>query len=209
MSTEMHRIRLVPFNKAKGALARRFCVGGQLFVEGRWYVVSAQAAAMLEPLTQSTGCPYFQCVVGDAAWTSIVRRELAEAVGGPGAAALAELAMAPPAPSVPPKAEGETRKSRFQGLRAAEIDDATTAQAALRDVVSPAPAPPPVEAPVETTAPATEEQAPDKPKEPVGLDTMNKGQLVRLAAKHGIQLDKRTLRTDMIETLRAEVFETA
>lgn len=203
MSEETHRIRLVPYSKAKGALARRFCVGGQLFIAGRWYVVSAQHATALDELKQGTGCPYFEHVVGDQAWKNIVRKELAEAVGGPGAAALAELAMAAPVPGAPPKAVGEVRTSRFDGLRAAEVDDGATMRAAMEDVV----ARPPVLVPTPPAAPVPDEPVAKALPPLPDLEAMTKGQLVRLGSKHGLDLDSRTLKSELIAALKAEVYE--
>lgn len=136
----MSHIRLMPFNKARGAFAKRFCVGGHLFVADRWYEVDDATADALGELTQGTGCPYFQVIHNEAEWQDIMRRELAAAVAGPGGAALAELFAHDMPKATTPKSPGEVRKSKFEGIAPKEIhpEDARleVAAAALRAPVA-------------------------------------------------------------------------
>jgi hypothetical protein len=135
----MAHIRLTPYNENIGALARRFSVGGQLFIENQWYEVSDESAELLKELVQGTGCPYFQIIYDKAEWTNLMRRELAAAVAGPGAAALAELFAAQPQVITPPKKPGEMSPSKFDGLEAKEISDIEGRGEALASLRSVAP----------------------------------------------------------------------
>jgi len=191
-----HRIRLTPFNKRSGALARRLTIGGQLFEADRWYEVSPAVCEKLRPLLQDSGTPFFQIVTEEKEWQDIVRRELAERVGGPGAAALAAMVTSPaPEPSAPPKREGEVRKSRFDGIRAAEVSEEDAAKAAVA-AMSPTP-----------VAAQVVEQTKNERPEPPDWDVMTKAQVIQFAATRGIELDPRLVKREMVSTIMAELFD--
>lgn len=130
-------VRLVPYDKKKGALCRRLSVGGQLFIENRWYQIEESKANQLRELTQDTGCPFFEIIRDRKAWKAVVRRELAVSMAGPHAAALADLVAEAKTPvSSPPRKAGEAIQSKFAGMSAREVSENETFVMVARDVAS-------------------------------------------------------------------------
>jgi hypothetical protein len=119
----LYHIRLMPYDEGAGALCRRLTVGGQQFREGEWYDMLPEHAEQLRPLKQRSGCPFFHIVETEEAWREIVREELAAAMAGPEAAAMARyFSQASPQSGPPPKAAGEQIPSAFDGIKAAPVD---------------------------------------------------------------------------------------
>lgn len=183
-------IRVTPFDKNTGAMARRVTVGGMLFEEERWYELDPRKAAMLRPLKQDSGAPLFQIIETEEEWREITRRELAMAMVGPTGAALADLFRPQKqAPSPLPKEEGKTIPSSFGKLSAKEVEPAAVTRAAAADLVA---------ANVVTAADVT--SAP--PAIPAGLDELTREELVDLARSRGLEVDGRSKKSALIALLK-------
>lgn len=181
-------IRLQPFDVQKGALCRRFTVGGMLFEEGRWYQLAAEHVKMLRPLKQGTGTPYMQVAETEEEWREINRRELAMAMAGPAGAALADMFQPKTlSPSAQPKQEGEKIASSFGKIAAKEIDPATAARAAARDLA-------PSMQSLVTGAPQVSPS--------FGLESMTREELISMADSKKIEFDHRMKKTGLIELLK-------
>lgn len=202
-------VRLTPYDKKAGALCRRLTAGGMLFREGNWYEMNPAQAEKLRPLMQPTRAPYFEIVTGEAQWREIVRRELAAAMGGPQAAALAELFTQTPEKSPTPKRAGEVINSEFDGLRAAEVTPKAAAKAATKDLsprpvaatltpkaVEPAPEPAPEPEP--PSEPAAETSKADK----VDLSVMTKRELIELAEDLGLEIDPKARKHEILGAIK-------
>jgi hypothetical protein len=138
----MHHIRLTPYDESKGALCRRLTVAGQQFREGEWYDMEPQHSELLRPLKQQTGCPYFQIVETEDEWREIVRQELAAAMAGPEAAAMARFfSQAAPKSGPRPKAAGEVLPSAFDGIKAAPVEPGAIGETVGRQISHTTPEP--------------------------------------------------------------------
>ena len=136
----MHHIRLTPYDESKGAKCRRLTVAGQQFREGEWYDMEPEHSELLRPLKQKTGCPYFQIVENEEEWREIVREELAAAMAGPEAAAMARFfSQAAPSSGPRPKASGEVLPSAFDGIKAAPVAPGSIGEAAAEEISTAAP----------------------------------------------------------------------
>lgn len=200
MST--HYVRLAPYSQKRGALAQRVCIGGQIFEAGKWYELPSSATAALRDLVQGTGAPYFEIVETEATWREIARKELAAKMGGPEAAALAEMFASPsPTKSAPPKKEGEVIPSAFSGLKAKEIDRGETARKVAADL---APTPIALEARVEAAAKAVAEaeDAEDAEGEGPDLAAMTKKELLELADDLGLEVDGKMKKSEIASAVR-------
>ena len=114
-------VRLEPFNKKTGALARRVTAGGRLFEEGQWYVLPEVWAGKLKNLKQESGASYFQ-LMSKADFEGTARREMAAAMTAAGIHGLAMQGVQDfPKPNV--QKQGPS-PSAFEGLDAAtnEVD---------------------------------------------------------------------------------------
>lgn len=159
-------VRIVPYNKKEGALAARVCVGGKLFISGKWYRMPAEQAAKLLPLRQSTGAPYFQ-VLDAERFEETSRRELAAAMTAAGLDGLAmQGAQEAPRPAPPPSAG--PRKGAFDGLEKS-VSDVDLSQPQARE----------------------REEEPPLPDEP-DIDRMTKAELLVLADQRGVKVPSGT-----------------
>jgi len=184
-------IRLQPFDVAKGALCRRFTVGGMLFEEGRWYQLAAEHVKMLRPLKQGTGTPYMQIAETEEEWREINRRELAMAMAGPAGAALADMFQPKTvAPSAQPKHEGEKIASSFGKIAAKEVDHVTAARAAAQDLV-------PAMQNIVMSAGVSPQVSPS-----FNLESMTREELISMADSKNIEFDHRMKKTGLIELLK-------
>lgn len=109
---ETKYVRITPFNKATGALARRYTIGGSMFVAGKWYALDAKKAQSLARLKQGSGAPVFE-VMTEAVFRRTSQRDLERAMTAAGMGGLASAPMSAPeaqAPKTGPQA------SKFEGL---------------------------------------------------------------------------------------------
>lgn len=204
--SEIHYVRITPYDEKKGALCQRLTVGGMLFVAGNWYELEAAAAARLGDLEQNSGAPYFEIVKDEDDWKEIVRRELAAAMGGPQAAALASLFTSPkPEKSPTPRKAGEVIKSSFDGLRGKEIEPKAAVKKAAADL-----APTPVSSELDTSPePEAEDVLEDEDEgagagEKLDLDGMTKRELLELAEDLGLDdVDSKTRKADVLSAVKA------
>jgi hypothetical protein len=118
------------------------------------------------------------------------------------------VAFQPPAPSPPPKKEGERLPSRFDGLRAKEVDEATAARAAVAAMMPQAMAsvtepPKPADKGILKSAHVRQKERPVVPE----WAMMTKADIVAFGAEHGVSLDTRLAKREMVQTLMAEVFD--
>lgn len=131
----LHHVRLTPYDESKGALCRRLTVAGQQFREGEWYDMEPHHSAQLEPLLQQTGCPYFQIVTTEEEWREIVRSELAAAMAGPEAAAMAKFfSQTAPKTGPRPKSAGEVIPSMFDGLKVSPVERGSIGSSVAREI---------------------------------------------------------------------------
>lgn len=190
---EMKFLRLTPFNKNTGALARRYCVGGKLFVEGKWYTLPARSANRLVELKQSSGAPYFQ-VLTQEQFQETSRNEVAAAMHAAGLAGLAmHGADLMKTPEVKTFSDGP-RKSEFAGLDAAakdvdvnksgwDVQDSDEGEDAVDDS--------------ESDAGATVEAS----EGPPDFSDMNRKDLLSLAQERGVDIPSHTRLPGIIELL--------
>lgn len=201
----IHYVRLTPYDEKRGARCQRLTVGGMLFVAGNWYELDPAAADQLADLEQRPGTPYFQIVKSEDDWKEIVRRELAAAMGGPQAAALAALFSKPePDRSPAPRKAGELVKSRFDGLKAKEVSPRAAAEKAASDL---APTPVSSELASSSEEPVDDDEDEDDAGAPavdgLDLDTMTKRELLELADDIGLEIDPKARKADVLDAVKA------
>jgi len=133
-------VRLAPYNKRLGQLARRCTLGGRTFVAGEWYTLPADWAKRLNSIRQDSGAPMFEVMDGEE-FNATARREMAAAMTAAGLSGLAAQGAAE-FPTVTKQKEGP-KESAFAGLDKAvgEVNMGGPPAAAV-PVDSPAAAPP-------------------------------------------------------------------
>lgn len=164
-------VRVTPFDKGKGARAKRVVVGSKLFVSGKWYEMPRVAAEKLRPLRQSTGVPYFD-VMSEEEFRETARREVAAAMVASGLAGLAMQGAELPR-AVPPPKDGP-RTSKFAGLEAAAREVDTSRGVLTSSDVTPEPDEPESESERSEGAP--------------NFDRMTKADLKTYADEQGIEI---------------------
>lgn len=114
-------VRLSPYNKKTGALARRFTIGSRTFVGGEWYVLPQSWCDKLVDLNQESGAPFFQ-ILDEAGFRKVTQKEMVAAMT---AAGLQGLALNAPIdlPKVKAPKAGPS-PSKFDGLakESAQVD---------------------------------------------------------------------------------------
>jgi len=111
MSDEIRYVRIKPYSKAQGQLARRVTVGDKLFVSGEWYQMKPANAAKIADLKQDSGALYFD-VMTEEQFRATAREELALAMRAAGLQGLA-FQGALPEPTVRPPKSKKQKKSDF------------------------------------------------------------------------------------------------
>lgn len=185
-----HFVRLVPYDKKRGALCKRYTIGGRTFLEGKWYRMDPSWTVMVKDLEQGSGCPVFEIVESETAWRELVRKELAIKMAGPEAAQIAML-LANEAPLAKEPKDGMI-KSRFEGLSAGDVSATEEARAGVKGVV---------DAPVEVPPP--QGSVDDGPK----LGEMTKAELLATAEEYGVDgINDRMLKAEILEKLESEIY---
>lgn len=190
-------VRVTPYDKAHGALAKTVTVGGQKFIGkepnspvSKWYELPADVGRRLLPLRQETGVPFFEIIFDRDQWAQVTRYELASQLAGPEAAAVASLIAATAPKTVPaPRAPGSTSESSFGKIEATEAP----VQDAMIGIITPQPAP--------------EESFQDEAETPPvedDLDGLSRAQLLREAKDRGIHVSTQLNRSEIIDRIRSE-----
>jgi hypothetical protein len=186
MADELY-VRVAPYDKKTGALAKRVVIGGKLFQSGNWYVIPQAQVEALLALRQSSGAPYFQACT-QRQFEETARRELAAAMAAAGVSGMAMQGLTLPQPKAAPK--NGPRKSAFEGL-ANSVGDVDMARAEPRKAVAAAAqaavaeqADAAVAAVVAKTA--SEPEADDEDE--LGLDSLTQPELVQLAEDMGVDV---------------------
>jgi len=104
-------VRVLPVTRATKGKAERVSVGGQLFLAGNWYELSAEKAGSISDLEQAPGVKFFQ-VLTTAEYRDTVEMELKAAARAAGFDGIGSQAAPPPVISH----KAGAKPSKFAGL---------------------------------------------------------------------------------------------
>jgi hypothetical protein len=201
-------LRVLPFDKTKGHLAKTVTVGGQKFIGrednspvSKWYSIPVETGKALQPLLQDSGQPFFEVIYDKATWERVVKYELATQLAGPEAAAVASLLISVVPQATPVKGSGSAFESSFGKIQATEVP----VQNAVQSFIAVSPVAAPVEESEEVPDTIVEDrfESDDEVSASDGLDDMPKAQLLRTAKDRDIPVSSQLTRTEIIEKLRA------